>query len=106
VEVAVRASSGVGRRRGRRGGLKWSVLDAAGERGCEKVILSPLAGARTWMAPLPSGASVRDVPGLLRTWVEGGSGKRGAGNEGSLEDCPRRRRPTQRLDLRSGKSTR
>ena len=72
--MAVRESSGTGRCRGSLGRLKWSVLDAAGERGCEKVILSP-AGVEDLDGASPSGAFARDVPGLLRTFGSRRPGK-------------------------------
>jgi hypothetical protein len=77
VEVAVRESSGTGRCRGSLGRLKWSVLDAAGERGCEKVILSPAAerGGKDLDGASPSGAFARDVPGQLRTFGSRRPGK-------------------------------
>ena len=89
MEVAVRGPAFVA---GGRGGLKWSVLDAAGERGCKKVI-----------RPLPGGIGQR----LSLWWSVGRLASRGLGSGG-----PGKRRescivaPPVSLDLRSGKITR
>jgi hypothetical protein len=84
VEVAVRESSGSGRCWRSLGRLKWSVLDAAGERGCEKVIFSPAAergGGLGWRLSLRCVIEGRAGP-AADFWVEGGPEKEGVGDEG------------------------